>query len=375
MTTITREQAQKIIDAADEVITALAGTNDDFHPDNSEKMCGLWDDLNDRYAPPEVVRELARAMLASMDAEPAGYHVIKECGKIGCSVATLEEAEKTRDFWNKKWIIKPYFHSAPPASERERIRREHAEWSDDSFGDVGSVGPLKHLSKEAIEAAAEPDDLSEWADMQFLLWDAQRRAGISDGEITAAMVKKLEINKSRQWPEPKDGEPRLHIKEQPVPVVRQIMRELVSLLDEDQFARIENIALSAGVMPPQPVPVVPEEMPKGLAGQIVSLLAHNIGDKFLAQKIWNACRAAILQSKYRDLSQPVDPQVTEYEQIMLRAGWVMVPVEPTDEMIAAAMECDDVVFDSKDPTAFCVQFREIYYAMVDAAPKQEGNNG
>ncbi|EKQ5161625.1 hypothetical protein P5Q53_002772 [Salmonella enterica] len=43
-----------------------------------------------------------------------------------------------------------------------------------------------------------------------------------------------------------------------------------------------------------PAPVVPEEMPKGLAGQIVSLLAHNIGDKFLAQKIWNACRSAML---------------------------------------------------------------------------------
>lgn len=117
MTTITKEHAQKIIDAADEVITALAGTNDDFHPDNSEKMCGLWDDLNDRYAPPEVVRELARAMLASMDAEPAGYHIIKECGKVGCSVATLEEAEKTRDFWNKKWTIRPYFYSAPPVQE------------------------------------------------------------------------------------------------------------------------------------------------------------------------------------------------------------------------------------------------------------------
>ncbi|WP_410967782.1 hypothetical protein, partial [Salmonella sp. SAL04281] len=90
---------------------------------------------------------------------------------------------------------------------------------------------------------------------------------------------------------------------------------------------------------------------------------------------WNACRAAMLQGKFRDLSQPVDPQVAEYEQIMLQAGWVMVPVEPTDEMIAAAMECDDVVFDSKDPTAFCVQYREIYCAMVDTAPKPEGNNG
>ncbi|EOF6338560.1 DUF551 domain-containing protein [Salmonella enterica] len=87
---------------------------------------------------------------------------MKECGRVGCSVATLEEAEKTRDFWNKKWTIRPYFYSAAPA------------------------------------------------------------------------------------------------------------------------------------------PVVPEEMPAGLAGQIVSLLVHNIGDKFLAQKIWNACHAALLQG-----SQPV----------------------------------------------------------------------
>lgn len=96
---------------------------------------------------------------------------------------------------------------------REQIRHEHAKWSDSTFGCVGPIGPLKHLSKEALEAAAEPDDLSEWADMQFLLWDAQRRAGISDAEITAAMEDKLKINMERQWPEPKDGEPRLHIKE------------------------------------------------------------------------------------------------------------------------------------------------------------------
>ena len=102
---------------------------------------------------------------------------------------------------------------------REQVRCEHAAWSDETFGVVGPVGPLKHLSKEAIEAAAEPDDLSEWADMQFLLWDAQRRAGISDEQITKAMVEKLAVNKQREWPEPKDGEPRLHIKAQPAPVV------------------------------------------------------------------------------------------------------------------------------------------------------------
>ncbi|WP_250113672.1 dATP/dGTP pyrophosphohydrolase domain-containing protein [Escherichia coli] len=41
------------------------------------------------------------------------------------------------------------------------MRHEHAKWSDSTFGCVGPIGPLKHLSKEALEAAAEPDDLSE----------------------------------------------------------------------------------------------------------------------------------------------------------------------------------------------------------------------
>ncbi|ELW9330570.1 DUF550 domain-containing protein [Citrobacter freundii] len=104
------------------------------------------------------------------------------------------------------------FNGVLESMAREQVRREHAAWSLATFGDVGPVGPLKHLSKEALEAAAEPGDLSEWADMQFLLWDAQRRAGISDEQITQAMVEKLAINKQREWPEPKDGEPRLHIK-------------------------------------------------------------------------------------------------------------------------------------------------------------------
>lgn len=103
---------------------------------------------------------------------------------------------------------------------RNLIRQRHAEWSDKTFGNVGPVGPLKHLSKEALEAAAEPDDLSEWADMQFLLWDGQRRAGISDGEITAALEEKLKVNMARQWPEPKDGEPRMHIKTAPLQEVK-----------------------------------------------------------------------------------------------------------------------------------------------------------
>ncbi|MEY6899578.1 DUF550 domain-containing protein [Citrobacter portucalensis] len=113
---------------------------------------------------------------------------------------------------NRAYILADVLKVIDGDIARELVRREHAAWSQATFGDVGPVGPLKHLSKEALEDAAEPGDLSEWADMQFLLWDAQRRAGISDEQITLAMVEKLAVNKQREWPEPKDGEPRLHIK-------------------------------------------------------------------------------------------------------------------------------------------------------------------
>ncbi|EFR0945547.1 DUF550 domain-containing protein [Salmonella enterica] len=154
--------------------------------------------------------ELARIALASLDAETVRY-----LNKFSGTCVTLEQQPNAAD----DVAVYIPLYAAPPVPERERIRREHAEWSDKTFGDVGPVGPLKHLSKEALEAAAEPDDLSEWADMQFLLWDAQRRAGITDEQITQAMVEKLAVNKKREWPEPKDGEPRLHIKEQSAPVI------------------------------------------------------------------------------------------------------------------------------------------------------------
>ncbi|URY99611.1 EaA protein [Klebsiella phage 6991] len=131
------------------------------------------------------------------------------------------------------------YRHAQPASERDQVRSAHAEWSQATFGNVGPVGPLKHLSKEALEAASEPGDLSEWADMQFLLWDAQRRAGITDEQITQAMIEKLAVNKQRKWPEPKDGEPRLHIKEQPAPVVPEDVRRALSIMDDEIIAELD----------------------------------------------------------------------------------------------------------------------------------------
>lgn len=190
---------------------------------------------------------MARMALAAMESEA-------DCKerKLFCSTDTarmrkvISASAGTEDA--------PLYRHAQPASERDQVRSAHAEWSQATFGNVGPVGPLKHLSKEALEAAEQPGDLSEWADMQFLLWDAQRRAGITDDQITQAMIDKLAANKQREWPEPKDGEPRLHIKE-------------------------------------QPAPVVPEEKP---IPNTLSMYAVDAVAAIAEVKGWNACRAAML---------------------------------------------------------------------------------
>ncbi|EKI4020575.1 DUF550 domain-containing protein [Salmonella enterica] len=190
MTTITREEVKAFIEQ-------------------------IESDLSNGWEAQIFELKLARIALAALEAEPVASCIIEDGGM--CVDGFGEYVGHSLPDGTHQ------LYAAPPAPERERIRREHAEWSDATFGDVGPIGPLKHLSKEAMEAAADPSDPLEWADMQFLLWDAQRRMGISDEFITRAMIEKLAINKARQLPEPKDGEPRLHIKEQPTPVVPPAM--------------------------------------------------------------------------------------------------------------------------------------------------------
>lgn len=119
--------------------------------------------------PAEEAEELARIALASLEAEPAGYNVIKECGKVGCSVATLEEAEKTRDFWNKKWTIRPYFYTAQPVQETGVYNDvlniigllENNEWTERCTSTVlGSLleSEITRLVGKEQSAPVVPDD-------------------------------------------------------------------------------------------------------------------------------------------------------------------------------------------------------------------------
>lgn len=209
--------------------------------------------------------QLAELALSAMDSEPVAYTDERNLGYI-------DRGRETAYLWGKHNTevgdIALYRH-AQPAPDREQIRNEHAEWSQSTFGNVGPIGPLKHLSKEALEAAADPSDLSEWADMQFLLWDAQRRAGITDEQITQAMIEKLAVNKQREWPEPKDGEPRLHIKDQPSavgPVTDAMAYAFHHALtdgplgdDDVEDIKIGLRAAFANVTNYQPLPVVLKE--------------------------------------------------------------------------------------------------------------------
>ncbi|WP_390145641.1 MULTISPECIES: dATP/dGTP pyrophosphohydrolase domain-containing protein [Enterobacter] len=214
--------------------------------------------------------------------------------------------------------------SPSSAQLRRLIRDRHAAWSQETFGDVGPVGPLKHLAKEALEAAAAPDDLSEWADLQFLLWDAQRRAGISDGEITAAMEEKLKVNMARQWPEPKDGEPRLHIKESGnSPVILDGWENCKHLL-----------------------PI----------GELIHRLEEQTGEKWI------------------------------YAKDAIPDGYVMVPIEPTEDMIVYGFESepdedfsDPAVWEEYQAMSGCQQAAHraklCWAAMIAAAPKPGDSNG
>ncbi|MEA8857116.1 DUF551 domain-containing protein [Citrobacter freundii] len=59
---------------------------------------------------------------------------------------------------------------------------------------------------------------------------------------------------------------------------------------------------------------------EGIVVQIEKVMAVLAVAGIQYERKGGACRAAMLQANYRDLSQPVDPQVAEYEEIMNQAG-------------------------------------------------------
>ncbi|AFB83841.1 MULTISPECIES: hypothetical protein [Salmonella] len=340
MTTITKEQAQKIIDAADEVITALAGTNEDVHPE-SDNMLRLWDDLNDRYAPPEVVRELARIALASLEVAPVGEVSEKRCGLVmdgtvdlgGKSTYRIIKGEKAM----KRLPLGTKFYIAPPAP-------------------VVDADPVVFTDERNLHHIAMGRETS-------LIWGKQNQ---EVGDIPLYRhAQPVPVDKEFI---PKNLDKALGV----VGVALPESKEEFNFQTERWIQRlIDRVIRYADEFKEQPVPVVPDEM--------ATSDDMNLYQKSFAQG-WNACRAAMLQggqpvSNRDELSSPVIPD-----------GYALVPIVPTEYMVINGFESepdphfsDEKVWAEYEALSGCRRAARraelCWAAMIKAAPKQEGNNG
>lgn len=115
---------------------------------------------------------------------------------------------------------------------------------------------------------------------------------------------------------------------------------------------IDDGVIEVYAAPPAPMSV-PEECP----AEIRELMSSHSDDLFNdedAQEIWNACRAAMLQG-----AEPVTTANKLGSSPEIPDGYVLVPKEPTEEMLRASYH-EASVYSAK-----------AYRAMLAAAPQQE----
>ncbi|HFK3639861.1 MULTISPECIES: hypothetical protein [Enterobacteriaceae] len=117
-----------------------------------------------------------------------------------------------------------------------------------------------------------------------------------------------------------------------------------------------------------PAPTVPNECPAEIR-ELMASYSDALFDDEDAQVIWNACRAALLKGTYGN-----SPAVPD--------GWVMVPVEPTEDMIVNGFESepnesfsDEKEWEAYEAMSGCQQAAHraklCWSAMLTAAPKPE----
>ena len=117
-----------------------------------------------------------------------------------------------------------------------------------------------------------------------------------------------------------------------------------------------------------PAPTVPNECPAEIR-ELMASYSDALFDDEDAQVIWNACRAALLKGTYGN-----SPAVPD--------GWVMVPVEPTEDMIVNGFESepnesfsDEKEWEAYEAMSGCQQAAHraklCWSAMLTVAPKPE----
>ncbi|EBV3643923.1 DUF551 domain-containing protein [Salmonella enterica subsp. enterica serovar Kottbus] len=116
MTTITKERLTKILIETMALIKERSSRTGD--------SSGISTEVN-----AELFAEVTHIALASLEAKPVAWtdaEELRDLRTVGfCEMFTVEPVSKDADMYR---FIPLYTDS--PVSERERIRREHAEWSD-----------------------------------------------------------------------------------------------------------------------------------------------------------------------------------------------------------------------------------------------------
>ncbi|EDR9399270.1 hypothetical protein CC662_25645 [Salmonella enterica subsp. enterica] len=168
------------------------------------------------------------------------------------------------------------------------------------------------------------------------------------------------------------------------------MLNIISLLENNEWAEhctstvlgsLLESEITRLVGKEQPAPVVPEECPAELpyaqvkAAADLYALCWQSGEVVTytpdpeKATIWLNNYSGTCVQEYVKLER-LQEALAGNSQV-IPDGYALVPVEPTDEMIVAAMDSDDVTYNESDDTVFYVHHREIYKAMLAAAPKPE----
>ena len=96
----------------------------------------------------------------------------------------------------------------------EKIRKETNKFADATFGkDRPYTSPLHHLKKE-VDELIESGDIMEYADCVLLLLDSfnKKYPYFHTDYLLENCVKKIEINKTREWGKPDKNGIISHIK-------------------------------------------------------------------------------------------------------------------------------------------------------------------
>lgn len=333
--TITRERIQRIIRAID-----------------SE----AYDEEEIReWLSSDEIMELARMALAAMDSEPVAWLV---------GEAVLFNPDTVEAYAKRSELPVTPLYAHPPINQQEPVAWDY-EWASC----ITCEGPQNF--NRVIEREAPP----EWA--------------INEGQARNIIPLYRHAQPAPDYPEtlpcPVLLEPGMRFGKgvKTRLVLEAIQRraeyyaELEVMTPEERAEHDANME-AFKLMLPQPLPVASAGLDKNLSNDVLDEIiaeAKTSMEQYLAlslkaeREAWRQCQPT--DDERIMAIEGIIPPISAGNSPIIPDGYVLVPRKLTEDMIAAAMNCEDVIFNSDD--SFCVQFGNIYDAMLAADPQEVGD--